>query len=125
MNNDTNNTRSTDNNSDEEYFIDDYSHVMRFSYYQDFDDQETLTTNLSNEDLNLTLNESDSLGLQRDIENHTVNNYYEDYVKKIRDKYVRQKTNLPHPAHVVGNIMASNSSKMGMQFQYNSRIEEN
>nr|XP_026489748.1 uncharacterized protein LOC113396139 [Vanessa tameamea] len=98
----------SDRTSDEDFFIDDYSH-LRLSYYQHRGND---TTDYSN----LSLNES-----KQD------KNKIDDERRRLREYYVSQIPDLPHPSFTVASIIASASQKMNAGnsgFIYEKQIEQ-
>ncbi|KAI8425157.1 hypothetical protein MSG28_006986 [Choristoneura fumiferana] len=109
-----------------ETFIDDYSH-LRLSYYQVRDgtslsfDQTIESPTQDSSELNHTFNTaltdvSESLATTQDIET--------DEREKLREYYISQMPDLPHPSFTMSTIIASASHKMGGNFIYNDRVEQ-
>ncbi|XP_046971568.1 uncharacterized protein LOC124538526 [Vanessa cardui] len=96
----------SDRTSDEDFFIDDYSH-LRLSYYQH-------RGNVTSDDSNTTLNES-----------KMDKNKIDDERRRLREYYVSQIPDLPHPSYTVASVIATASQKMnGNGFKYEKQIEQ-
>lgn len=108
-----------------ETFIDDYSH-LRLSYYQvregtlSFDqsiESPTRDSSERNHTFNTSLTDvSESLVTTQDIET--------DERQRLREYYISQIPDLPHPSFTMSSIIASASHKMGGDFIYNDRVEQ-
>ncbi|CAD0203847.1 unnamed protein product [Chrysodeixis includens] len=97
-------------------FIDDYSQ-LRLSYYQHRDafDPSSFTSGTADETFNTA--ETDLTELPEDPK--------EAERQKLRDYYISQIPDLPHPAYTVASIISAASRKMGpIHFKYNDRIEQ-
>ncbi|XP_045502858.1 uncharacterized protein LOC123699860 [Colias croceus] len=103
-----------------EFFIDDYSH-LRFSYYQNRDGplDSTLETMC-----NSTLPSDDATSTT--METNVSDIEHVDERQELRNYYVSQIPELPHPANTVASIIASASNSMNsgnMRFKYADKIE--
>ncbi|XP_028038626.1 uncharacterized protein LOC114249305 [Bombyx mandarina] len=91
-------------------FIDDYSH-LRLSYYR------------KQKEDSFDLNEVTDISfeLSNEINDTTV----KDEQQSLKDYYISQIPDLPHPSFTVASIIASASQKMGsVNLKYNDRIEQ-
>ncbi|CAH2094640.1 unnamed protein product [Euphydryas editha] len=106
-------TLISDHTSDGEFFIDDYSH-LRLSYYQPREEQELSIDfyNNSNSSQNLLESEED----KRKVDEER---------RRLREYYVSQMPDLPHPSCTVASIIASASQRMNSgygNFIYDKKI---
>ncbi|XP_059053402.1 uncharacterized protein LOC131847773 [Achroia grisella] len=109
---------TTDNVSG--FFIDDYSH-LRLSYHGAHfkTSKETSSdSSVSYGDSSFGFNSCDTI--ETDLSECVQES---DERKKMREYYISQLPDLPHPSCTVASIIATASQKMGSQFRYNSRIE--
>nr|XP_021194976.2 uncharacterized protein LOC110379581 [Helicoverpa armigera] len=119
--NENSNNQSTSFGSDQANtsssgFIDDYSH-LRLSYYQyrgDISDISSGTSNTSSEFETIETNLSET----------TVVDAKEVERQKLREYYISQIPDLPHPSFVAASIISSAATRMGSVFRYNDRIEQ-
>ncbi|CAH2244277.1 uncharacterized protein LOC120632049 [Pararge aegeria] len=132
---------SADRTSDGEFFIDDYSH-LRLSYYQ-YRDDITLDVSDSYQDSAYSTNASTNKSF-RDATNSTNTNstnakstntnstsvgpkhLQEEERRKLREFYISQIPDLPHPSYTAASIIASASHRMDPtnRFVYNKKIEQ-
>ncbi|CAH0728401.1 unnamed protein product, partial [Brenthis ino] len=101
--------RSTNDVCDEDFFIDDYSH-LRLSYYQCRDFSCI----------------SDSSDVPDSKSNKESEDSVEDKRRKLCEYFVSQIPDLPHPSHIAASIIASASNKMDSAsgFIYENSIEQ-
>ncbi|KAM3962519.1 uncharacterized protein ACR2FA_003424 [Aphomia sociella] len=105
------------------FFIDDYSH-LRLSYqrahFKESMSNVTFTdSSVSNRDSSIGFNSCDT------IETDLSESFKEpDERQKMREYYISQLPDLPHPSFTVASIIANASQKMGSQFRYNDRTEQ-
>ncbi|CAG9565378.1 unnamed protein product [Danaus chrysippus] len=107
---------STKDDSNSEFFIDDYSH-LRLSYYQWRGDEPNSTLD-STSDLSLC-NIEDPKPIDNDSS--------DEGRKKLRQYLISQIPDFPHPSCTVASIIASASQRMNSRkssFIYDKRIEE-
>uniref|UniRef100_A0A2A4J1T9 Uncharacterized protein n=1 Tax=Heliothis virescens TaxID=7102 RepID=A0A2A4J1T9_HELVI len=108
--------QSEQGNTSSSGFIDDYSQ-LRLSYYQhrgDISDISCGTSNTSSEFETIETNLSETTILDaKEVER-----------QKLREYYISQIPELPHPSYVAASIISSAASKMGSVFRYNDRIEQ-
>ncbi|KAG6452455.1 uncharacterized protein LOC115445011 [Manduca sexta] len=123
-------------------FIDDYSH-LRLSYYQhrlsssnesEASDYVIVSSGDTSESSDFVMVSSDQTDLSRysledsrtteqtDISDTSIKI---DERQILRDYYISQIPDLPHPSFTVASIIASASQRMGgVHFKYNDRIEQ-
>lgn len=108
-------TQTEADSSSSSDFIDDYSQ-LRLSYYQQRSEFDISTTeSYSDETFNTA--ETDLSEVPKDPK--------ETERQKLRDYYISQIPDLPHPAYTVASIISAASRKMGpIHFRYNDRIEQ-
>lgn len=100
------------------FFIDDYSH-LRLSYHQDFDDSAEVT----NSSLVSEVSEQDSSLEQTDTEEEV--DAETERRNKLREYWISQMPDLPHPAVTMAGIISAASRQMGMvNLVYSDRIEQ-
>lgn len=106
----------SDRTSDGEFFIDDYSH-LRLSYYLHRDENESSIDFYSN---------SSNSNLSQDVLNTEDNKKkIDEERRRLREYYVSQIPDLPHPACTVASIIASASRRMNSRnanFIYENKI---
>lgn len=106
----------SDRTSDGEFFIDDYSH-LRLSYYLHRDEKESSIDFYSN---------SSNSNLSQDVSNTEDNKKkIDEERRRLREYYVSQIPDLPHPACTVASIIASASRRMNSRnanFIYENKI---
>ncbi|XP_026762236.2 uncharacterized protein LOC113521000 [Galleria mellonella] len=103
------------------FFIDDYSH-LRLSYHQPHFKTSNVTSSdsaVSNSDSSFGFNSCDTIetNLSECVKDS-------DEKQKMREYYISQLPDLPHPSFTVASIIATASQKAGSQFRYNNRIEQ-
>lgn len=99
----------SDEASTSDFFIDDYSH-LRLSYHRDIDESDV--DDEITEDEVETSDENDNSDDETDIR------------QRLREYWISQMPDLPHPAVTMASIISSASQKMGMvNLEYNDRIE--
>ncbi|KAF9823849.1 hypothetical protein SFRURICE_013386 [Spodoptera frugiperda] len=113
--------RSNDFDASSSGYIDDYSQ-LRLSYYQhrgtisDITDisGDTSTEEQTFDTVETSLNETSVTVDEKEASR-----------QKLRDYYISQIPDLPHPSYVVASIISSASRKMGsIHLRYNDRIEQ-
>ncbi|XP_026734710.1 uncharacterized protein LOC113498765 [Trichoplusia ni] len=108
-------TQTEADSSSSSDFIDDYSQ-LRLSYYQQRSEFDISTTD-SYSDETFNTAETDLSEVPKDPK--------ETERQKLRDYYISQIPDLPHPAYTVASIISAASRKMGpIHFRYNDRIEQ-
>lgn len=103
-------------------FIDDYSHVVKLSYFQQYNQQNDLTFNISR------FTEKDSFVLSEenecDDDVETEETTFDKYVKKMRENFMSSKIPLlPHPSVTVASMISTASSKMGASFRHEDCVQ--
>ncbi|XP_022818027.1 uncharacterized protein LOC111350627 [Spodoptera litura] len=114
--------RSNRSDSSSSGFIDDYSQ-LRLSYYQHrgaISDVTDISEDTSAEETHTFETVETSLS-----ETSVTVDEKEARRQKLRDYYISQIPDLPHPSYVVASIISSASHKMGsIHLRYNDRIEQ-
>lgn len=106
--------------SSSEFYIDDYSH-LRLSYYQPDDTGSTFEP--STDESNTFCKESCDT-LETELSVTSIVDAKEAERQKLREYYISQIPDLPHPAYTAASIIASASQRMGgVLLRYNDRIE--
>lgn len=102
---------SADHSTEDDYFIDDYSH-LRLSYYQCRD--------LSSS------GDSTYEPYGPDSESNNTMDAQRDKRRKLLEYFVSQIPEFPHPSHTAASIVASASKKVDKTsgFKYNNKIEQ-
>lgn len=114
-------TKQLDEASTSEFYIDDYSQ-LRLSYYQV---GETDTSLPASTDNSSTYGEETCDTLETDLNVTSSEDAKEQERQKLRDYYVSQIPDLPHPSYIVASIISSASHRMGsVHLKYNDRIEQ-
>ncbi|CAB3248975.1 unnamed protein product [Arctia plantaginis] len=116
-------TKQLEDASTSEFYIDDYSQ-LRLSYYRVSDTDVTLEA--STDDSNTYAEETcDTLETDLNVTSNGGDDAKEVERQKLRDYYISQIPDLPHPAYSVASIISSASHRMGsVHLKYNNRIEQ-
>lgn len=100
-------------------YIDDYSH-LRLSYYQHQSNVSEISSGTS-EDTSCDTFDT----METELSETSVVDAKEVERQKMREYYISQIPDLPHPSYTMASIISSASRKMGpMYLRYNDRIEQ-
>ncbi|XP_028176230.1 uncharacterized protein LOC114364316 [Ostrinia furnacalis] len=98
-------------------FIDDYSH-LRLSYHRDMDESWEIVEMSSWEIVEMSQDEAEVSNVSDKTDDAS------DARQKLREFWISQMPDLPHPSVTMASIISSASQKMGMvQLKYSDRSE--